>query len=59
VTAGTGLLSSAAGASGSASGTIAHGGTVTVNGDGSFSYTPARFTGSDSFTYTVSVSALT
>jgi hypothetical protein len=35
--------------------TTAQGGTVTVNSDGSFSYTPpsATFTGTDSFSYTV------
>ena len=64
VPAGTGLLSSAAGtsapagdaltASGPADGTTAAGGTVSVAADGSFSYTPpAGFTGSDSFSYTV------
>ena len=65
VTAGDGLLSAGAGtsgpasdpltASGPASGDTAAGGSATVSPDGSFSYTapsPA-FTGSDSFTYTV------
>jgi large repetitive protein len=38
----------------SAPATTAHGGTVTVNADGTFSYTPAPgFTGTDTFTYTV------
>ncbi len=36
-----------------ATGTTAQGGTVTLNADGSFAYTPpADFTGDDSFTYT-------
>jgi uncharacterized repeat protein (TIGR01451 family) len=36
------------------SGATAQGGTVTLNADGSFSYTPASgFTGTDSFSYTV------
>ena len=66
VTAASGLLSTTAGtsgpagdtltASGPASGKTAQGGTVSVNGDGSFSYTPpsSTFTGSDTFGYTVS-----
>ena len=41
-------------AAGPASGETAHGGTVSVASDGSFTYTPpAGFTGSDSFTYTL------
>jgi uncharacterized repeat protein (TIGR01451 family) len=58
----TGLLTPYAGttqesgmtASGPASGTSVRGGTVSVNSDGSFSYTPpAGFTGNDDFSYTV------
>ncbi len=41
-------------ATGPASGNTAEGGAVTVNSDGSFTYSPpAGFTGSDSFSYTV------
>jgi Bacterial Ig domain/Putative Ig domain/Domain of unknown function DUF11 len=65
VSAGSGLLSSAGlsafppgdtlTASGPAGGQSAQGGTVTVNSDGSFSYSPpSGFTGSDTFGYTVS-----
>ncbi len=69
VTQQTGLLSSAAGTTGPASdplaatgppgGTTAQGGTVIVNPDGSFSYTPpsASFTGTDTFGYTVADSS--
>ena len=40
--------------------TIASGALLTLNGDGSFAYTPNQgFSGSDSFTYTVSDGALT
>ena len=65
VTVGDGLLSAGAGtsgpgvdpltASGPASGDTAQGGTVTISPDGSFSYAPPSpaFTGSDSFSYTV------
>jgi uncharacterized repeat protein (TIGR01451 family) len=62
VAASTGLLTTYAGttqesgmtASGPASGTSVRGGTVSVNSDGSFSYTPpAGFTGNDDFSYTV------
>jgi uncharacterized repeat protein (TIGR01451 family) len=66
VPASNGLLSPAAGtsgpagdtltAAGPASGTTTQGGTVSVNADGSFTYTPPSptFTGSDTFGYTVS-----
>jgi len=63
VTAGSGLLSAGAGTSAPAGdaltaaggGSTAQGGTVTVNADGSFSYTPpAGYSGADSFSYTVS-----
>jgi CshA-type fibril repeat protein/VCBS repeat-containing protein len=44
----------------SGSGATAEGGSVTINEDGSFTYTPALdFTGTDSFTYTVSDGELT
>jgi hypothetical protein len=61
VSAASGLLSTKAGttgsgltASGPAGGSTAAGGTVNVNGDGSFRYTPpSGFTGGDIFGYTV------
>jgi uncharacterized repeat protein (TIGR01451 family) len=63
ISAAVGLLSSTAGTSAppgdtltaiAPNSTTAQGGTVTVNTDGSFSYTPpASFSGSDSFGYTV------
>jgi Bacterial Ig domain/Domain of unknown function DUF11/Bacterial Ig-like domain (group 3) len=62
VSAGTGLLSPTAGTTVPSGGTAAasgpaattQGGSLTVNSDGSFGYTPpAGFTGADTFTYTV------